>query len=136
MADVVAEGRRLGEVFVQVQRPRDGSRQLGDLDGVRQARDEVVLGGSDEHLRLVLQPAEGLGVEDAVAVALIVGADRRRRLGAGPPAAGGGAGRVRAEPLFVAFQPAAYLVQVHMAILRRERASTSSPPFVGTPGTV
>ena len=46
------------------------ARDLGHLEGVRQARDVVVALGVDEHLRLVLEPAEGLGVEDPVAVAL------------------------------------------------------------------
>ena len=52
-----------------------GAGDLGHLEGVGQARDEVVALGVDEDLGLVLQPAERLRVEDAIAVALEGGAE-------------------------------------------------------------
>ena len=70
MAEVVAERDRLGQVLVQPERPRHGPRDPRHLEGVGHARAEVVALGGDEHLRLVLEAAEGLGVDDPVAVAL------------------------------------------------------------------
>ena len=60
VADVVAERDRLGERLVERQRGGQRPRDLGHLDGVRQARDVVVALGVDEDLRLVLEPPEGL----------------------------------------------------------------------------
>ena len=70
MAHVVAEPDRLGEVFVQPQRPGDAACDPGRLERVRHAGAEVVAGRVDEDLRLALQPAERLRVEDSVAVSL------------------------------------------------------------------
>jgi hypothetical protein len=91
VAEVVAEPDRLDQVLVQAQRPRHGSRHLRDLEGVGEPCAVVVALGGDEHLRLVLEPAEGLGVDDPVAIALERGAQRavllrtlpERRVGAG-----------------------------------------------------
>ena len=70
MAEIVTEADRLCQVLVERQRPRDGARDAGDLERVSQARAVVVALRRDEHLGLVLEPAEGLGVDDPVAVAL------------------------------------------------------------------
>ena len=80
--DVVAEGDSLGEVLVEAQGAGDRASHLRHLERVREARDEVVLLGGDEDLRLVLEAAEGLGVDDTVAVALEGGAHGRWLLGA------------------------------------------------------
>ena len=82
VAEVVAEADRLGEVLVQAQRPCDGARDAGHLERVRQARAVVVAPRRDEDLRLVRQPAEGLAVDDPVAVALEGRAQRAVGLGA------------------------------------------------------
>ena len=58
--EVVAERDRLGQLLVQVQHFRDGARDLRDLERVRQPRAVVIAGRREEHLRLVLQPAERL----------------------------------------------------------------------------
>ena len=84
--DVVAEPDRLGEVLVQPQRPRDDPRDAGRLERVRHPRAVVVAGGVDEDLRLALQAAERLRVQDAVAVALERRAHAALVLGALPPA--------------------------------------------------
>ena len=70
VAEVVAERDRLGQLLVQAQHLGDGARDLRDLERVRQPRAVVVAGRREKHLRLVLQPAERLAVDDAVAVAL------------------------------------------------------------------
>ena len=67
---VVAEPDRLGEILVQPQRAGDDARDAGRLERVGHARAVVVAGRVDEDLRLSLQAAERLRVEDAVAVAL------------------------------------------------------------------
>ena len=88
VADVVAQGDRLGQRLVQAQRAGQRPGDLGDLQRVGQPGDEVVAVGVEEDLRLVLQPAERLGVQDPVAVAL----ERRPQgvLGLGPHPAPGG----------------------------------------------
>ena len=68
------------------QRARDDARDAGRLERVGHARAVVVAGRVDEDLRLALQPAERLRVEDAVAVALERRADAALLLGAGAPA--------------------------------------------------
>jgi hypothetical protein len=67
---VVAEGDGLREGLVERQRRRQRARDLHHLEGVRETRDVVVTLGVDEHLRLVLETTERLGVEDPVAIAL------------------------------------------------------------------
>ena len=55
--------------------------------------------GVDEHLRLVLETPEGLGVEDPVAVSLEGGSQVVGRLGARSSAGAGGPERGRGEPI-------------------------------------
>ena len=68
--EVVAERDRLGQLLVQPQHLGDAARDLRDLERVRQPRAVVIAGRREEHLRLVLQPAERLAVDDAIAIAL------------------------------------------------------------------
>ena len=75
MAEVVRQRDRLGQVLVQAERPGDGARDAGDLHRVGHARAVMVARAVEEDLRLVLQPAEGAAVDDAVAVALEGGAE-------------------------------------------------------------
>ena len=94
----MAQANGFRQVLVQVQRPGDGPRNLGNLKGVGEPGNEVVAQGSSEHLGLVLEPAEGLGVDDAVAVALVLGSNGGGVFGdAAPPAltGPGGVGRKR-----------------------------------------
>ena len=67
---VVAEPDRLDEILVQPERPRDDARDRGRLERVGHPRAVVVALGVDEDLRLPLQPAKRLRVDDPVAVAL------------------------------------------------------------------
>ena len=71
VADVVGKTQRLGQILVQPQRPGDHPADLRHLQTVGKAHAIVVAIGGDEHLRLVAQAAEGDGMDDAVAVALI-----------------------------------------------------------------
>ncbi len=81
MPDVVHQRQRLGQIDIQIERSGDGARDLRDFHGVRQAGAEVVGVAAGEDLRLVLQPAKGARVDDAVAIALEWIAIRMRRLG-------------------------------------------------------
>ena len=70
VAEVVAEPDRLGQVLVEAERAGDGASDPAGLQRVGEAGAVVVALGRDEDLGLVLEPPEGLGVDDAVAVAL------------------------------------------------------------------
>ncbi len=80
MADVMHQGEGFDEALVQMERGGDGARDLRDLDGVGEPGAEVIGEALGEDLRLVLQAAEGAGMNDAVAVALEVVTIRMRRL--------------------------------------------------------
>ena len=69
VAQVVAERDRLGQVLVEAERAGHVAGDAAGLERVGQPGAVVVALGGDEHLRLVLEPAEGLGVDDPVAVA-------------------------------------------------------------------
>ena len=101
VAGVVAQPDRLGKILVQAERARDHPGDPGRLERVRHARPVVVVRRVDEDLRLALQAAERLRVQDPVAVAL----ERRphRALGLGPLAAAGlvGANGERRKRLFL-----------------------------------
>ncbi len=85
VAEIVTERDRLGQLLVEVQHLGDGAGDLRHLQRVRQARAVVIAARREEHLRLVLQPAKRLGVDDAIAIALEGRTDRHLR----PPGAGG-----------------------------------------------
>src|SRR6185369_17175603 len=57
----------------QLQRPRHGTAQLGDLERMRQPGAKQVAFVVQEHLRLVDQAPEGGRVDDTVPVALVFG---------------------------------------------------------------
>ncbi len=95
---IVPHGDGLDEVLVQVERPAHGAGEARDLKGVRQPRAVVVALGRDEDLCLVLQPAERLGVDDAVAVALVRVAEGIGLLGRLPLLGPGTRGERRRRP--------------------------------------
>src|SRR5208282_441060 len=86
MTEIVREADRLREHFVEAQRPGDGARDLRDLERMREPGSIEVALVIDEDLGLVNQAAECSAVHDAIAVALIFGAVRRRRLRVAPAA--------------------------------------------------
>ncbi len=71
---VVPEAHRLGEGLVEREVACDRPADLGDLERVGEPGDVVVALGVHEHLRLVLEPAERLRVQDPVAIPLERGA--------------------------------------------------------------
>ena len=80
VAQVVRQRDRLDQVLVQAQRPGDRTGELRHFERVREPRTEQVALVVQEDLRLVDQPTEGRGMDDAVAVALKVVAGGRGRL--------------------------------------------------------
>ena len=98
VAEVVAEPDRLGQVLVEAQRAGDRAGDPAGLQRVGEAGPVVVALGGDEDLGLVLEAAEGLGVDDPVAVAL----ERRAQRAVGlldPPPRRIGRRRLRGEEL-------------------------------------
>ena len=85
MAEIVAEGDRFGELFMQPEDFGDGARDLRNLERVGQARAVMIARRREEDLRLVLQPPEGFAVNDAIAVTLKRRSDVVLRLGTQPP---------------------------------------------------
>ena len=77
--EVVPERDRLGQVLVERQSPGHVAGDPRGLERMREPRAVVITLRRDEHLGLVLQPPEGLGVDDPVAVAL----ERRAVIGVG-----------------------------------------------------
>jgi hypothetical protein len=67
---VVSQRDGLGQVFIQLQGPCNGTRNLGDLDGMGQAGSEQVAFVIDEYLGLVLKASKGRGMDDTVPVTL------------------------------------------------------------------
>ena len=94
---IVAERDRLGELLVEPEHLGDAARDLRHLERVRQAGPIVIPGRREEHLRLVLEAAERLAVDDAIAVTLEGRADRIFRLRADAPTAVGALGRLWRE---------------------------------------
>ena len=78
VAEVVGQADGLGQHLVELERARDGARDLRDLERMRQAGAVQVALVVDEDLGLVHQPAERGGMHDAVAVALVFGPVGRR----------------------------------------------------------
>jgi hypothetical protein len=98
--EVMRQGQRLGEVFVEAERPGQGPGDLAHLDRVRQSGAEVVALMVDEDLRLMLQAPERRRVDDPVPVTLELAAGRRHRLGVPSPPAGPRVAGVRGSPSF------------------------------------
>ena len=91
MPQVVAQGRRLGQVLIQLQAPGDAAGDAADLQGVGHPGAVVVALRLQKHLGLVHQAAECLTVGNAVHIPLVAGAHLARRLRIGP--APGGIGK-------------------------------------------
>jgi hypothetical protein len=92
MAQVMTQGNCLSQVLIQVQGTGDGTGYLRDLEGMGQAGYIVVAQGGNKDLRLVLETAEGLGMDDAIPVALESGTD------------GAGLFRLETTPRLLAFR--------------------------------
>src|SRR5438876_1270601 len=105
MAQVVSQGDRFRQVFIEAQLASDGPADLGDLQRMRQARAVVIVRLSDEDLRLVHEPPKGGRMDDAIAIALIERTIRMRFLGVTPPPALTGPHRIGSEEFLLPPEP-------------------------------
>jgi hypothetical protein len=85
--DIVSQRQGFGEILVQSKDVGQGARDLGDFDGMGQAIAEMIGQAGSEDLGLSLKPAEGTGMNYAVAVALKSIAVRVFGFGVSPPPA-------------------------------------------------
>ena len=99
VAEVVGERDGLGQVLVEPQAARDRARDLRHFEAVGEPRAEEIAFVVDEDLRLVFEPPERRGMDDAVAVALVFAAAARRRLAMAPAAGALGRAPRRARAL-------------------------------------
>ena len=81
MADVVDQRERFCQIRIQIQRARNGSRDLRHFDRMRQPVAKMIGVARGENLRLRFQTPESARMNHAVAVARIVVAIGMRRLG-------------------------------------------------------
>jgi hypothetical protein len=79
VAEIVREADGFHEVLVQGQRAGDRTRDLRDLERMREARPVEVALVVHENLRLVDEAAKRGGVNDTIAVSLKLAAQRGRR---------------------------------------------------------
>jgi len=79
MAEIMHQRERFGEIHVEGERSGDGARDLRYFDGVSEAVAEVVGIAARENLSLILEPAKGASVDDAVAITLKIVAVGMRR---------------------------------------------------------
>src|SRR5690606_36362445 len=86
MAEIMDERHAFGEILVKLQGTCKCPRDLRHLDGMRQARAEMIAVRADENLGLVLQAPESCRMDDAIAVALELGTGRAAILGKKPVA--------------------------------------------------
>ena len=70
VAQIMGQGHGLGQIGVQVQHAGDGARDLRHLDRMGQTGAVIIALVFDKDLSLVLQAAEGRGMDDPVPVAL------------------------------------------------------------------
>ena len=73
VTQVVTHSDGLSQVFVETQRPGNGGSDSGHLQGVGHAGAVMIALRPQEHLGLVHQTAESLGVDDPVDVPLVAG---------------------------------------------------------------
>jgi hypothetical protein len=72
MPQIVSHPNRFDEIFVESKRTSDRSSDLGDLQRMRQPGPVMIPTWTNEYLRLVHQSAEALGVDDPVAIPLVI----------------------------------------------------------------
>ena len=74
MADIVHQGQSFRQFAVETERGGDGSRDLRDLERVRQAIAKMIGVSGRENLRFCFEAAKSARVDNAIAVARIFGA--------------------------------------------------------------
>ena len=86
MTKIMSQADSLRQGLIEVQGRGDGARYLRNFHGVRQTGSIQVAFMIDEHLGLVDQSAESVGMDDAIAIALVFAAELRWRLREAPAA--------------------------------------------------
>ena len=79
VAKIVHQRERFRQIHVERERSRDGARDLRHFDRMGEPVAEMIGIAAGKNLRLVFEPPKGTGVNNAIAVALIVVAIRMRR---------------------------------------------------------
>ena len=95
----MAERDGLGKILVEAERPCDGARYLRNLQSMRETRAEMVALRRKEDLRFMRKPPKRFRMEDLVAIALVVGAQRVRLAGGAAPLGAVGEGGLLGEHL-------------------------------------
>ena len=95
--EIVAERNGFGQIFIQIQCPRNRAGDLGHLERVRQAGPVMVALRSEKHLCFVFHSAKGFGVENPVPVSLVNGADVTLRFISVPSSGIPAVRRIRAQ---------------------------------------
>jgi len=91
VTDVVRQGKRLGQLFVQAQSAGGRAGNLRHLNGVSEAVSKMIGKIGSEDLRFIFQTPEGPRMDHAVAIALEIRTERMGQLGIPPsPAFHGG----------------------------------------------
>jgi hypothetical protein len=103
MPEIMPQGYGLREVFVQTQGLGHGARDLRYFQRVGQAGAIVIAERYEEYLRLVFEPPERLGVDDAIAIALESGTDIALGFSPGATAGVGRPGGERRQGLVFSF---------------------------------
>jgi hypothetical protein len=86
VTEIVRKAYGFGQGFIDPKGPRDSPADLRDLQGMRDTGAVKIAFVIHEHLRLVDQPPERVGMDDSVAVALELGSMPGRWLGVTPAA--------------------------------------------------
>ena len=73
VAQIMRERNRFGQILVQAQRAGDGAADRCNLDGMRQARAQMIASPVKENLGLVFHAAERARMNDPGAIALKLG---------------------------------------------------------------
>src|SRR6056297_99210 len=76
MAQVMRQRNGLCQIFVQAQCPGNGASNLGHFQGMRQPGSIVVPLGRQKNLSFIFQTAEGLTMQDTIAIMLKNRTDR------------------------------------------------------------
>ena len=130
MPQIVPQRDGLHQVRVQAQGAGDGGPDLGHLQGVGEAGAVVIPFVDHEHLGLVLQPPERLGVDDAVPIPLELGTQLVWFHRVVPPPGAERAHRIRGQvPVFPSLQllpDRHHVPRWNLFIASRARRSSSS----------
>jgi hypothetical protein len=84
MTDVVAQGQRLGEFFIEMERRSHGAGDLGHFNGVGEPVPKMIRDAGRKDLSFIFKASKSPRMDDAVAIALELTAVRMRQFGISP----------------------------------------------------